>query len=82
MADVLAWLSAIIFAGAETDGSVVGTLVCIFSGSSRKTVAARKSASVNVSEFNGKIPLFRKPDVMFSCVQVLLNALAKHAGIS
>ena len=42
MADVLAWLSAIIFVGAETDGSVVGTLVCIFSGSSRKTVAGKE----------------------------------------
>ena len=30
MTNVLAWLSAIIFAGAKADGSVVGTLVCIF----------------------------------------------------
>ena len=66
LADELAWLSAIIFAGTEADDSVVGTLVCIFSGSCWKTVAARKSASVNVSEFNGKVPLFRKPDVIFS----------------
>ena len=45
-------------------------------------MAARKSTSVNISEFNGKIPLFRKPDVIFLCVQALLNALEKHAGIS
>ena len=44
-------------------------------------MAARKSGLVNLSKFNGKIPLFGKPDVIFSCMQVLLNAVAKHPGI-
>ena len=65
MADVLARLSAIIFAGAEADGPMVVLLICIFSGCCWITVTARKSVSVNESQFNGKVPLSRKPDAIF-----------------